>query len=168
VFTTKAIPQLWRPLTAFLITKPKFAILLDPYFCYQYGSGLERESSRFTQPGDFFTYTAFCASIIVVSSYVSFALCFATCGLHRLHVCNVHQFRITSKYLPAQPTILAEAVPGIEEEYPCTSRSSVIRIIQKGLVWCCERGGIAIIDSFCGLTIPLGGFGSLHTISLQT
>jgi hypothetical protein len=71
---------------------------------------------------------------------------------------------VTSKYLPAQPTILAEAVPGIEEEYPCTSRSSVIRIIQKGLVWCCERGGIAIIGSFCGLLIPLGGFGSLHTI----
>lgn len=67
VFTTKIFPQLWRPLTAFLITKPKFAILLDPYFCYQYGSGLERESSRFSQPGDFFVYTAFCASVIVVS-----------------------------------------------------------------------------------------------------
>jgi Derlin-2/3 len=68
VFTTKIFPQLWRPLTAFLITKPKFGILLDPYFCYQYGSGLERESSRFSQPGDFFVYTAFCASIIVVST----------------------------------------------------------------------------------------------------
>lgn len=70
VFTTKIVPQLWRPFTAFLITKPKFAILLDPYFCYQYGSGLERESSRFSQPGDFFVYTAFCASVIVVSKHV--------------------------------------------------------------------------------------------------
>jgi hypothetical protein len=68
IFTTKIFPQLWRPLTAFLITKPKFAILLDPYFCYQYGSGLERESPRFSQPGDFFTYTAFCATVIVVSN----------------------------------------------------------------------------------------------------
>jgi hypothetical protein len=76
VFTTKVMPQIWRPLTAFLITKPKFAILLDPYFCYQYGSGLERESSRFTQPGDFFVYTAFCASIIVVSSSPPLTLCF--------------------------------------------------------------------------------------------
>jgi Derlin-2/3 len=67
IFTTKIFPQLWRPFTAFLITKPKFAILLDPYFCYQYGSGLERESSRFSQPGDFFVYTAFCATVIVVS-----------------------------------------------------------------------------------------------------
>lgn len=68
VFTTKIIPQLWRPLTAFLITKPKFGILMDPYFCYQYGSGLERGSSRFSQPGDFFTYTAFCAAFIFATA----------------------------------------------------------------------------------------------------
>ncbi|KAH9872753.1 hypothetical protein J1614_005147 [Plenodomus biglobosus] len=65
VFTMKMVPQLWRVVTAFLITKPKFGILMDPYFLYQYGSGLERESSRFSQPGDFFVYTAFVASIIV-------------------------------------------------------------------------------------------------------
>ncbi|KAH4897405.1 derlin [Parastagonospora nodorum] len=68
VFTTKIVPQLWRPLTAFLITKPKFGILMDPYFCYQYGSGLERESARFTQPGDFAVYTAFCASFIIATA----------------------------------------------------------------------------------------------------
>jgi Derlin-2/3 len=67
VFTTKMVPQLWRLMTAFLITKPKFAILLDPYFLYQYGSGLERESTRFSQPGDFFVYTMFVGSVIVVS-----------------------------------------------------------------------------------------------------
>jgi len=65
VFTLKTLPQVWRIFTAFLITKPKFGILLDPYFLYQYGSGLERESSRFSQPGDFFVYTAFVASVIV-------------------------------------------------------------------------------------------------------
>lgn len=38
----------------------------------------------------------------------------------------------TSTYLPAQSkNNLAEAVPGIEEEYPCTSCSSAT--IQKGL-----------------------------------
>jgi membrane associated rhomboid family serine protease len=67
VFTAKMFPQLWRIFTAFLITKPKFAILLDPYFLYQYGSAIERESSRFSQPGDFFTYTMFVGSLIVVS-----------------------------------------------------------------------------------------------------
>ena len=68
IFTTKMWPQLWRLGTAFLITKPKFAILMDPYFLYQYGSLLERESSRFTQPGDFFVYTAFVSTVIVVST----------------------------------------------------------------------------------------------------
>ncbi|KAL7771624.1 hypothetical protein CFE70_001571 [Pyrenophora teres f. teres 0-1] len=64
VFTTRMFPQLWRIFTAFLITKPKFAILLDPYFLYQYGSSIERESSRFSQPGDFFVYTLFVGSVI--------------------------------------------------------------------------------------------------------
>ncbi|EUC42690.1 hypothetical protein COCMIDRAFT_102859 [Bipolaris oryzae ATCC 44560] len=65
VFTTKMIPQLWRLFSAFLLTKPKFGILLDPYFLYQYGSSIERESSRFSQPGDFFVYTMFVGSVIV-------------------------------------------------------------------------------------------------------
>lgn len=70
VFTIKMFPpQIWRLFTAFLITKPKFAILLDPYFLYQYGSAIERESSRFAQPGDFFMYTMFVGSVIVVSTY---------------------------------------------------------------------------------------------------
>lgn len=68
VFTMKIVPQVWRIFTAFLITKPKFAILLDPYFLYQYGSSIERESSRFSQPGDFFVYTVFVSSIIVATA----------------------------------------------------------------------------------------------------
>ncbi|KAF2012467.1 hypothetical protein BU24DRAFT_494476 [Aaosphaeria arxii CBS 175.79] len=71
VFTVKMVPQLWRLVTSFLITKPKFAIFMDPYFLYQYGSGLETESSRFSQPGDFFVYTAFLMSVIVfVAGYI--------------------------------------------------------------------------------------------------
>ncbi|KAF2254029.1 DER1-domain-containing protein [Trematosphaeria pertusa] len=77
VFTTKMMPQVWRIFTAFLITKPKFAILLDPYFLYQYGSGLERESSRFSQPGDFFMYTVFVGSVIVaLAGYILDAFTF--------------------------------------------------------------------------------------------
>jgi Derlin-2/3 len=77
IFTIKQVPQVWRLFTSFLITKPKFAILLDPYFLYQYGSGLERESTRFSQPGDFFVYTAFLCSVILVSAapYLSYFLC---------------------------------------------------------------------------------------------
>jgi membrane associated rhomboid family serine protease len=99
IFTTKAWPQLWRLFTAFLITKPKFAILMDPYFLYQYGSLLERESSRFTQPGDFFMYTAFVSAVIVVS----------TCTFLVIRVSNLRRIvtrlrLVTSKYLPAQLT----------------------------------------------------------------
>lgn len=75
VFTVKMVPQIWRCFTAFLITHPKFGILMDPYLLYMYGSGLETESSRFSQPGDFFVYTGFLCSVIVVS------LCFALCNM---------------------------------------------------------------------------------------
>ncbi|KAF2715212.1 DER1-domain-containing protein [Pleomassaria siparia CBS 279.74] len=67
VFTYKTVPQVWRLLTSFLITKPKFGILMDPYFIYQYGSGLERESTRFSQPGDFFVYT-FCLCMTIIAT----------------------------------------------------------------------------------------------------
>lgn len=113
VFTTKIIPQIWRVFTAFLITKPKFAILLDPYFLYQYGSALERESSRFAQPGDFFVYTMFVGSVIVVSICLS--------HIFAMHSVDLWQQSITSDYLPTQLESMAEVVPGTEEEYPCTS-----------------------------------------------
>lgn len=73
VFTLKMMPQVWRLVTSFMITKPKFGILMDPYFLYQYGSGLEMESSRFSQPGDFFVYTMFVGSAIVVSQARSYS-----------------------------------------------------------------------------------------------
>jgi membrane associated rhomboid family serine protease len=107
------VPQVWRIFTAFLITKPKFAILLDPYFLYQYGSALERESSRFAQPGDFFVYTMFVGSVIVVSICLS--------HIFAMHSVDLWQQSITSDYLPTQLESMAEVVPGTEEEYPCTS-----------------------------------------------
>ncbi|KAF2868434.1 Der1-like family-domain-containing protein [Massariosphaeria phaeospora] len=71
VFTVKMMPQLWRLVTAFFITNPKFAILMDPYMLYQYGSGLERESTRFSRPGDFFVYTVFVGSVIAgIGGYI--------------------------------------------------------------------------------------------------
>lgn len=137
VLTTKMMPQVWRIFTAFLITKPKFAILLDPYFLYQYGSAIERDSSRFSRPGDFFIYTVFVGSAIVVSA------------MHASqHVFCIVPVQIASTLLsaiygllrpppriicPPSQRFLAEAVPGTEGEYPCTSCSPVIRIIKKGL-----------------------------------
>lgn len=111
VFTLQIVPQVWRLFTAFLITKPKFAILLDPYFLYQYGSGLERESSRFSQPGDFFIYTLFLGAGIVVSTHFcafclhSYTSC--TCRIDTA-VCDVYNLGLmtTSDYLPIQHVYL--------------------------------------------------------------
>jgi hypothetical protein len=75
---------------------------MDPYFCYQYGSGLERESSRFTQPGDFFTYTAFCAAFIVVSRLVAIPFVTWTSSGRIDYTSATRSIQITLKYLPAQ------------------------------------------------------------------
>jgi Derlin-2/3 len=93
IFTTKAVPQLWRLFTSFWITHPKLGIIMDPYFLYQYGSGLETESSRFPNPGDFFVYTMFVGSVIVVSCSVGRS----SSPILLLYVST------TSDYLPAQP-----------------------------------------------------------------
>jgi hypothetical protein len=127
-------PQVWRPLTAFLITKPKFGILLDPYFCYQYGSGLERESARFSAPGDFAVYTAFVGGIIAVSDAVVFWELVLSVpprffGCMDTPVCNTKSPR---HICPRSLSILAVAVPGIEEEYPCASPRSAFTIHRAG------------------------------------
>jgi hypothetical protein len=124
VFTTKMYPQLWRIFTAFLITKPKFGILLDPYFLYQYGSSIERESSRFSQPGDFFTYTVFVGSVIVVSTSCCMPIAQYTHTRIDTSVCDTTTTVNHLLHLPAQPCF-AGAVLKTEGEYPCTSRSSV-------------------------------------------
>lgn len=61
------VPQLWRLITPFFLTGPKLGIVLDPYFIYTYGSVLETESSRFSQPGDFLVYLLFIAGVVLVS-----------------------------------------------------------------------------------------------------
>lgn len=113
VFTIQMLPQVWRIFTAFLITKPKFGILMDPYLLYQYGSGLERESNRFPRPGDFFVYTIFVGSIIVVSLRSCMHLSICSCAACRIDtsVCDLHSvirpmvLTTTSDYLPAQPIV---------------------------------------------------------------
>jgi len=70
VFTFSTVPEIWRLVTPFLLTGPKLGLILDPYFLYTYGSQLETEAARFTQPGDFFMYIVYVAVIILVSLLV--------------------------------------------------------------------------------------------------
>lgn len=60
-------PQIWRLLSSFLMTGGGLSFLFDLYFTWMYGTGLELNSPRFGQPGDFFTYVVFLASVILVS-----------------------------------------------------------------------------------------------------
>lgn len=128
VFTTKIVPQLWRVFTAFLITKPKFAILLDPYFLYQYGSALERESSRFTQPGDFFVYTMFVGSVIVALAGVlldgytflpalSLAYAYTFAQDNPTRQVNFFIVNFDAKYLPFALAFMTFVVDGPEAAY---------------------------------------------------
>lgn len=137
VFTTKIVPQIWRIFTAFLITKPKFAILLDPYFLYQYGSGLERESSRFAQPGDFLVYTMFVGSVIVVS-ILSFPHASLLHHAHPVDLCHAEHHLGLSAH-----TVLVNGRSGSwnRGRVPLHIALSVIRKILKGLLRCAGMVG---------------------------
>lgn len=69
------VPQVWRLVTAFLITGPKLGLILDPYFLFTYCKALEVDSGRFSQPGDLFVALVFICSVISVRS-VFFSLSF--------------------------------------------------------------------------------------------
>jgi hypothetical protein len=68
--------------SCFLLTGGGISFVIDLYFSkyisntvpvlltpivWTYSNGLELNSPRFTQPGDFFTYVVFVASVILVS-----------------------------------------------------------------------------------------------------
>jgi Derlin-2/3 len=85
---------------------------------FTYASGLELNSPRFTQPGDFFTYVVFVATAVLVSDLPSSH--FPQVVSRTSHICPPRLF-------------LAEAVPGNEEDYPCGTCRSIIRKSVKGL-----------------------------------
>ncbi|KAK2797993.1 hypothetical protein FQN50_008989 [Emmonsiellopsis sp. PD_5] len=64
----KIFPDVWRIVTPFLLTGPRFDFIFDLYFLYKYASGLERDSPRFPVPGDFFIYIVFVGTVIMLSA----------------------------------------------------------------------------------------------------
>ena len=82
------LPEVWRLVTPFLLTGGGFSFVFDLYFSkllpsnrarrrnpadslpvWTYSNGLELNSPRFSQPGDFFTYVVFLALFILVSNH---------------------------------------------------------------------------------------------------
>lgn len=94
VFTWRSLPEVWRFVSPFFITGPKFGLLMDPYFLWTYSSQLELEASRFSQPGDFFTYITFVCSVIMVSR------------VHLSRYINAHHF-LSYIHLPYCPASLS-------------------------------------------------------------
>ncbi|MCJ1456605.1 hypothetical protein MMC28_006967 [Mycoblastus sanguinarius] len=62
------LPEVWRFITSFWVTGGGLSILFDTYFLWMYSSGLEKESGRFSQPGDFFTYIIFLGLVILATA----------------------------------------------------------------------------------------------------
>lgn len=102
IFTVRQIPQIWRLVTSFLVTGPKFGLLMDPYFLFTYGSGLEQGSPRFTEPGSFFIYNVFVMSVILVSAWprVPIFIFRSSAVVLLVFMCSF----VTLEYLPAQLT----------------------------------------------------------------
>ena len=111
------IPQIWRFITPFLLTGPKFSILMDPYFLFTYGSALEKDSPRFSELGSFFTYVVFVMAFVTVSTMFSIS---AFNLLPRGS--SPTDDRKNYPSISARPVLLAEAVPEIEGDYLCDIR----------------------------------------------
>lgn len=59
-------PQIWRPVTSFLLTSPQLGIVMDTYFVFQYASQLETTHPKFGRKEDFLWYLVFCGTVIIV------------------------------------------------------------------------------------------------------
>ncbi|KAJ5953434.1 hypothetical protein N7454_000330 [Penicillium verhagenii] len=67
----KLLPEIWRLATPFLLTGPNLSFVFDLYRMYHYGSQLETNSARFSQPGDFFIYLVFVAfTLMLIAGYI--------------------------------------------------------------------------------------------------
>lgn len=108
-----------------------------PPAVYLYGSSLETGSARFSQPGDFFVYLVFVASVIMVSDSLDPGVPDRVMSVSVRLVPSP----VTSHICPPSP-FLAEAVPGSEEDYPYISCSTAYSQSFNGAV--CGVGMVGI------------------------
>ena len=64
----KMPPEIWRLVTSFLITKPKFGLIMDTYFLYQNLSQLETLNPKFSKKEDVLWYLITVGAFILVSA----------------------------------------------------------------------------------------------------
>ncbi|RPA96503.1 DER1-domain-containing protein [Choiromyces venosus 120613-1] len=63
VFNTTR-PEIWRIVTSFMISGPKMAVILTPFFLYKYCS--DCETTKFHRSGDLLVFIIFCGFIILL------------------------------------------------------------------------------------------------------
>jgi hypothetical protein len=149
-------PQIWRLVTTYFITDGGLGILFDTYFLYRYMTELEVGNPRFPRKEDLLWYLIFVGGTILVS-----LLGRDDCGLaSRVTTCVTTPQNICPDSVSVSTAI---TVPGIEEDYPYTSDSPLIRKIGLlrgvGMVGC-------LMDGSCGF-YSLEWFFQLPTFLLQ-
>lgn len=128
-FSTRIFVSMAIPITR---VKVEGGLIFENLTVWTYSSGLERESTRFSQPGDFFTYIVFLGAFILVSNSKYMLFPSPRFYIFPLIFSYVHEIIIHLAYLPAQPTPLAEAVPGNEGNYPCILAGPSFAVNPKG------------------------------------
>jgi hypothetical protein len=118
-------PEIWRPFTAYFLSTPKLGIILDPYFVYQYMTQLEMASTKFPRKADLLWYLLTVGTFIIVSfclpqspgPILVFPISCLSLHLSCRSAFDLH-LNISARIVLTLSTI---AVPGIEEDNPCTS-----------------------------------------------
>lgn len=132
---------------------------------FTYSSSLESGSPRFSIPGDFFTYVIFVGVVILVSDGITYPQYSEAIShsdwvvMMSLGLCFPFYYPSHLAYLPAQP-FLAEAVPGSEEDQPCTSYRSYFS--QPFGLCAVQDGGKSTEIACVNLYFTCGGYGALH------
>lgn len=111
----------------------------NPPAVYTYSSALETGSPRFSLPGDFFTYVFFVGAVIMVSCGLICPISTDRAWRSLMSYFRHHpNFFLSPLYFFSSPItshicppslILAEAVPGREEDHPCISYSTSFALI---------------------------------------
>ena len=130
-------PGIHRFVTSFLLTGPGLSVLFDTYFVFTYLSQLEKNNSKFTRKEDLIWYLMFVGTIIIVGPTKSPALC--TRDPMQVPSYSIPVYYYTHLLICPDSGIssTAIAVPGIEEDYPCTSAGPSFAYLKEGqsAVW---------------------------------
>ncbi|KAK4113813.1 hypothetical protein N656DRAFT_750885 [Canariomyces notabilis] len=74
-------PEIWRPVTSFLLSAPQLGIVMDPYFAFQYLKQLETTNPKFPRKEDVLWYLITVCSFILLINRIFLGGAFFLQGL---------------------------------------------------------------------------------------